>query len=177
MSCCASSSKSFSGLAIFCVRVEVCEPREGGFCARGAALTVSCCDTTAKLSNETSKLQRRTLKAQPLSPLRDNWQRRLVTTRLSVLTREGNRAFCGGQCIGLGCSVVTALCRSIPIQNSGQKSARMRLRVARYLLRRSCSDDFTAERAALRTQIDYPVRGLDHVEVMLDHQQGSSAFQ
>src|SRR5271165_521859 len=177
MSCCASSSKSFSGLATFCVRVELCEAREGGFCARGAARTGSCCDTTAKPSNEASKLQRRTLNTQPFSSFRDNWQRRLVTTRPSTLTREGNRAFCGGQGVRLGCSVVAALCRSIPIQNPRQKSARMRLRVARYLLRRSCSDDFTAERAALRTQIDYPVRGLDHVEVMLDHQQGSSAFQ
>src|SRR5712664_679952 len=41
-----------------------------------------------------------------------------------------------------------------------------------YLLRRACRDDAAALVAALWTDVHDPVRALDHVEVVLDHQHG-----
>src|SRR5207237_7064445 len=38
------------------------------------------------------------------------------------------------------------------------------------LLRRADGDNASAAAAAIRAQIDHPFRGLDHVEVVLDHQ-------
>ena len=38
-----------------------------------------------------------------------------------------------------------------------------------HLVRRAGADDFPARIAAFRTEIDDPVRGADHVEIVLDH--------
>ncbi len=52
-----------------------------------------------------------------------------------------------------------------------QRDARVRARVRRDLGRRSHTHHLSARVAALGTQIDDPVRGVDDVEVVLDHHQ------
>src|SRR5216683_2413156 len=46
----------------------------------------------------------------------------------------------------------------------------------RDLLRRSRCYHVTAALAAFRTQVDDPVRGADHVEIVLDHEQRPAVF-
>ncbi len=48
----------------------------------------------------------------------------------------------------------------------------MRPRVRRNLLGCAAADDLAARTAAFRAQIDDPVGGLDHIEVVLDHHDG-----
>ena len=42
-------------------------------------------------------------------------------------------------------------------------------RLARHILRRPLRDDLAAAHAAVRPEVEHPVRRLDHVEVVLDH--------
>src|SRR5215467_9289630 len=54
-------------------------------------------------------------------------------------------------------------------QYVGQKPARRRLFVAGHLFGRARCDNSPTGAPALRTQIDYVIGRLDHVEVVLDH--------
>src|ERR1700730_11312701 len=53
----------------------------------------------------------------------------------------------------------------------------MRMLIARHLLGSSCGDDLTAHVAAFWPHVDEPVRGLDYIEIVLDHQKRSARFQ
>src|ERR1700694_1546142 len=61
-----------------------------------------------------------------------------------------------------------------PRQILPQISSRVRRFHFHDLFRRSCRDTITTRIAALRSQINYVIRGLDHVEVVFDHQKGSA---
>ena len=60
----------------------------------------------------------------------------------------------------------------IAFQNRLQILACVRLRHLDQILRRSRSDNGTAAAAALRTQVDQIVRGLNDIEIMLDDEDG-----
>ena len=49
--------------------------------------------------------------------------------------------------------------------------------IARDLLGRSCGHNLAARRAAFRAQIDDPIRGFDHVEIVLDDHHRSAAIE
>ena len=53
----------------------------------------------------------------------------------------------------------------------------MRLRISRHLLGSSRGHDLATGVAAFGPQIDHPVGGLNHVEVVFDDQHGGSAFE
>src|SRR5271157_1476937 len=65
---------------------------------------------------------------------------------------------------------------AIPLQHSRQVLACVRSRKLGNRFRRPCSYDIPAARPALRPQVDHPVGGLDHFEIMLDHQNRSSGI-
>src|ERR1700737_1796210 len=54
-------------------------------------------------------------------------------------------------------------------QHRRQKLAGRAPRRLDDILRRAPSDDFAAAVAAFGTEVDYPVRGLYHLEIVLDH--------
>src|SRR5688500_14204852 len=54
-------------------------------------------------------------------------------------------------------------------QRLGKEAAGVRLRHRREVLGRALRDDLAAAVAALGAEVDHPVGGLDHVEVVLDH--------
>src|SRR5215207_931677 len=60
-------------------------------------------------------------------------------------------------------------------QHAAEELAREALRYLRDLLRRAGGDHFAAGLAALGAEVDDPVRLLDHVEVVLDHEHGVAA--
>src|SRR5512133_882247 len=62
------------------------------------------------------------------------------------------------------------------LEHAAQIAARVRRLDARDLLRRSGGDDRSAARAALGSEIDDPVRRLDHVEVVLDDEHRVAAI-
>ncbi len=53
----------------------------------------------------------------------------------------------------------------------------MRLRVARDLLGRTCGDDFAAEVAAFRAEVDEPISGFDDIEIVLDDEERSAGLE
>src|SRR5690606_38460518 len=53
-----------------------------------------------------------------------------------------------------------------------ERATRVRSLVAHQLRRRAASDDFAARFAALRSEVDEPIGGTDHVQVVLDHEHG-----
>src|SRR6266550_1306891 len=55
-------------------------------------------------------------------------------------------------------------------QDLGEEPSRVRIRVRRDLFRRPDGDDFPTLIAALGSEVDDPVRGLDHIQVVLDHE-------
>ena len=59
----------------------------------------------------------------------------------------------------------------------GQRLSREGTRVSPHLGRRTGADNLPAAIATLRSQIDDPVGGADHVEIVLDHQQRMSRCQ
>jgi len=61
-----------------------------------------------------------------------------------------------------------------PIQGARQKFTRMRLQVARHLFRRSSRHHMPARVSAFRPEINHPVRGLNHIQIVLDNQHRSS---
>ena len=48
----------------------------------------------------------------------------------------------------------------------------MRRGIRGHLLRRAGGDDLATAMAAFGAEVDHPVRGLDHVQVVLDHDHG-----
>src|SRR5690242_18783978 len=54
------------------------------------------------------------------------------------------------------------------VQHAFERASRVAAAVADDLLGRSASDDLPALLAALRSEIDNPVRRFDHVQLMLD---------
>ena len=62
-------------------------------------------------------------------------------------------------------------------ERTGEKFAGMRLRVARDLLRRAGGDDLAALIAAFRAEVDQPIGGLDHVEVVFDDHERSAGIE
>ena len=52
-----------------------------------------------------------------------------------------------------------------------QRPASVRSRVPHHLRRRAGADDLAAGVAAFRAEVDHPVAGGDHVEVVFDHDQ------
>src|SRR5665213_1330297 len=60
-------------------------------------------------------------------------------------------------------------------QRFREKLSSKGLRIARHLLRRSGGHNFSARCAALRTEINHPVRRLDDVQIVLDHHKGSAS--
>ena len=63
------------------------------------------------------------------------------------------------------------------LQHAREKFSRMRLRIARHLLGSSRCDHAAAAVAAFRPQIDHPVGGFDHVQIVLDDQHRSAAVE
>src|SRR3954469_19851007 len=61
------------------------------------------------------------------------------------------------------------------LEHTAQVAPRMRCFDARDFLRRAAGDDRSAARAALGTEIDDVVGGLDHVEIVLDDEHGVAA--
>ena len=61
-------------------------------------------------------------------------------------------------------------------QNGRKKLACLRLRIARNLLGGSGCHDVAAAGAAFGAEVDHPVGGFDHVEIVFDHQYGSARF-
>src|SRR5437868_1836863 len=59
--------------------------------------------------------------------------------------------------------------RSWPLEHGLQVAAREARRRARDLLRRTDGDNGAAAVAPFGSEIDHPVRGLDHVEIVFDH--------
>src|ERR1700690_49959 len=81
--------------------------------------------------------------------------------------------------IGLGRRRVGSVVRAVAIaavESSRQKCSGMRLRIASDLLGSSGSDDASTFIAALGAEIDHPIGGFHHIEVVLDDQHGSAAF-
>src|SRR5579872_1213833 len=56
-----------------------------------------------------------------------------------------------------------------PLQNRLQELTRIAAWRLDDIFRRTPGDDFAAAVAAFGTQIDHPVGGLDHFEIVLDH--------
>ena len=50
------------------------------------------------------------------------------------------------------------------------------MQVSANLLRRAHGDNLPAAFSAFRTEVDHPVSGFDHIEVVLDHNQRSAAI-
>ncbi len=65
--------------------------------------------------------------------------------------------------------------RALWLKHLRQPVPRMRMQVSRNLLRRALRHNAPAALAALRSHIDYPIRRLDHIEVVLDHDQRPAA--
>src|SRR5579859_7123946 len=63
------------------------------------------------------------------------------------------------------------------MENAGKKAAGMGMLIPGDLLGRSGGDNFSALVAAFGTEIDQPVGGFDHVEVVLDDEKRSARFQ
>ena len=63
------------------------------------------------------------------------------------------------------------------IQHAREIFAGVGLRISRYLLGGSRGHNFTSGIAALGSQINHPVRRLNHVQVVFDDQHGSTAFE
>ena len=63
------------------------------------------------------------------------------------------------------------------LERARQVFSGVRMGIARHLLRRARGDDLPAERPALGPEIDHPIGRLDHVEIMLDHHDGSPAVE
>src|SRR6266700_472557 len=62
------------------------------------------------------------------------------------------------------------------LENPRQPLAGVRMKIGGNLFRRSFYDNVTTAFPALRSQIDHPVGALDHVEVVLNHNQRSPAI-
>ena len=54
---------------------------------------------------------------------------------------------------------------------------RVASRMLRHLLRRACHQDLAGLMPAFGTQIEHPVAGADHIEVVLDHQDRIALIQ
>ena len=61
------------------------------------------------------------------------------------------------------------------LEHPRQPFSGMGKQVGRYLLRCTFGYDQAATFAALRPQIDHPIRALDHVQIVLDHNQRAAA--
>ena len=61
---------------------------------------------------------------------------------------------------------------AVTLQQRAKKAPSVRGCLGRDLLRRAGGDDLTATRAAFRAQIDDPVCGLDHIQVVLNDDDG-----
>ena len=59
--------------------------------------------------------------------------------------------------------------REVPLKNGPQELAGKRKLAPRYVLRCALRNDGPSTGSTLRSEVDDPVRGSDHVEVVLDH--------
>src|SRR6185437_7482780 len=89
----------------------------------------------------------------------------LARSRPSLIRRAASLACRRGCDCGSRCHWISA-------EQRPQVGARVRARTSRNLLGRAGGDDLAAALAALRAEVDYPVGALDHIEVVLDHDDG-----